>query len=313
MLYGSNGKLLTFGKQAVPMARIPHSHAGSLHIVNNTLWTFSTGTVTTFGRDTRMFRWYDYLNYSNIMASIAAELPPPGGIEIECEYEPELDHDTWMCLIGSRVGTSGKVTRININVAGNGSASIGVSYNPSANTVSTTQILGRHIHERLLIIPVLDTYKLAELNYTHAWEVREILTDVDSGAVIKDETTYWGDNNEPGLNALTSNWSTFYRFFIGFCARVRYARGSQNVSQSSDFKGYFWGAKIYINPLGIDGDCATRALVTKIDATRYGLYYKIYKIEEVIAGIENPAVQREDYMPAIFGGVMNQDVFYITE
>lgn len=314
MLYLGSGHLVNFGEKSIPVARMINSHANSIRFVNPTLYTFSSGNVNYQYRDSRMFRFYDYLNYNNTAFNIAAETPPIGGMEIECEYEPSLETTRWNAVFGARNGSTGYVTRINSLVTTHGCVGEGVGHLPEDNVEYGTQaILGTRVKERMIITPVLDQAEKEATGYTHAWKCRVIVKNVLSNKIISDEERYWGDTWDQGNNCLTSTITTFYRFFIGLGDRVRYAKGSSNAPAGSSFVGWIWNTNVYINPLGLDTNVPERALVTQIFPTDKGMYYQVYNISQVLSGIENPSIYRQGKMYAAFGGVMNQDVFYCTE
>ena len=264
MLYLGTQPVYSIGDKALQTASFKDTrHSNSLYVANACLvarYASQTGNT----RNVWMDRVYDWINYSNIPFG---DTPPAGGFEVEAVIEP-VEASAYYTLWGTRTGTIGKITRANILINGSGQISQGLSVLPSTNPAYDGNLFGRKIHVRLICLPTTSE------DYTHAYSGRIIVEDAITGETLTDETEIFGDVNGTASNAMFSNWSTFYRFHSAWFSRNRYANPIQNTPSANDFKGYFFGGAVYINPTGADGSIPTRVPVQILTPVKAGQTYE---------------------------------------
>jgi len=260
MLYMGRNPLFLMGNNYIATAKMKNEFAGGLYVKEACLVTdYNSRTGKT--RDSHMDRVYDWLNYNGL--GTFGETPPAGGFEVEATVIP-LRKDSWCTLWGTRVGTSGKVTRANIIFSNSRTISQGLSFLPSDNAEYGGSLLGRKVTVRLICLPTYGVYE-------HAYSGRVIVTDANTGELISDNTDIWGDNWGYGNNAMFSAYTTFYRFHSGWFSRNRYANPAQNTSTGQDFEGVFFGGAVYINPTGADTSIATRIPIQILQPAKAGV------------------------------------------
>ena len=99
------------------------------------------------------------------------ENPPAGGFEVEATFIPKRENG-WCTLWGTRVGTTGKVTRTNILVDSIHKISQGISYDPSTNPSYGDSIINKKVHVRLICLPTISP------QYQHAYSGRIIAEEL---------------------------------------------------------------------------------------------------------------------------------------
>lgn len=308
MLYFGREPVVFMGNKTIASDKMKNEWSGGLYVKDACLVT-DYNTRTTPNRDSHMDRVYDWINYSDIPYG---ETPPVGGFEVEATVIL-LRQDSWSTLWGTRVGTTGKVTRANIIFSNRHQISQGLSYLPSDNAEYGGSLLGRKVTVRLICLPTHEVYE-------HAYSGRVIVTDANTGELISDNTDIWGDDWGFGKNAMFSNVTTFYRFHSAWFSRNRYANPASNTSTGQDFEGVFFGGAVYINPTGADTTIAERIpvqylqpvkagrnVISKFNTDkqytilRTGVFYETVDIEKAIAGSE---------IVASYRGVMTNCVNY---
>lgn len=253
---------LFIGKKFITNSKMKNDWVGGLYVKDSCLVRYPL-QVTSTARDRHMDRIYDWLNYRN---NAIGGTVPSGGFEVEATFIPLRD-DGWYALWGTRVGTTGKVTRTNVLIESTGEMSQGTSCQPSGNIAQGESVIGRKITTRYICLPTTSDL------YAHAYSSRLIVTDANTGEVLSDNTEIFGDNFTS--DAMFSTYTNFYKFHNAWFSRNRYANPMQNASTGADFEGIFFGGAIYINPTGEDSGVITRFPVQYMTPAKKGIQIQL--------------------------------------
>lgn len=246
------------GSNSIANATARTQYSGSVYVKDSCL-------IINNEQNTHDYRFYylqrpfDLLNYSN--QQVLDGTPDVGGFEVEATFVTTKESG-WGTLWGCRVGTRGKITRLNILINSSQQISIGASILPSTNPTYGDSLLGRKVTARLIVLPTTSE------SYAHAYSARIIVTDVNTGEVLTDETGVFGDNvaSDAMFSTYTSFWSEPLTWF--------YRASSDNPNNigygANGFEGYFFGAKVYVNPTGADTNIPTRVLMQNYVPVRRG-------------------------------------------
>lgn len=246
MLYLGNNLVYSIGSSTVADAPGRTENHGSVYVEQSCLIPYNYAIQNTT-RNYFMQRTFDLLNYSGTK-SLGGE-PDVGGFEMEATFRSVKDTG-WGTLWGARVATSGRVTRVNLLTGNSFQVSQGISFSPSTNPAYGDSILGRKINVRFICIPTVSE------TYAHAYSGRVIVKDADTNELLTDETDIFGDNFSS--NALFSTYTTFWKEPLSWFYRASSYTPANIGYGTADFKGYFFGGAIYVNPLGIDQNIPAR-------------------------------------------------------
>lgn len=258
MLFLGNNLVYSIGQNGIADAVAKTKYSGSVYVKNSCL-TIINALNNTEARDGWMQRPFDLLNYSGNQA--LGGTPDVGGFEVEATFISTKESG-WGTLWGCRVGTSGRVTRMNILISSGKQVSTGLSILPSANPTYGESLLNRKVTIRFIVLPTTSD------EYLHAYSGRIIVKDAETDEILTDETEVFGDN--AASDAMFSNYTTFWSEPLTWFYRASSNNPNSIGYGANGFEGYFFGARIYVNPLGIDTSLPTRIPVITLTPVKGG-------------------------------------------
>ena len=258
MLFLGNNLVYSMGSNSIANATAKTPYSGSVYVKDSCL-IIDDYQNTRQSRSDWMQRPFDLLNYSGNQT--LGGTPDVGGFEVEATFITTKESG-WGTLWGCRVGTSGRVTRMNILLGNDQQVSTGLSILPSTNPSYGYSLLGRKVTVRFIVLPTTSE------SYTHAYSGRIIVTDANTGEVLTDETDVFGDN--ASSDAMFSTYTTFWSEPLTWFYRAS-SNNPNNIGYGANgFEGYFFGAKVYVNPTGADTNIPTRVLMQNFVPVKAG-------------------------------------------
>ena len=280
MLFLGNNLVYSMGSNNIANVTAKTQYSGSVYVKNSCL-IINNNQNTNQSRSGWMQRPFDLLNYSGNQT--LGGTPDVGGFEVEATFIPTKESG-WGTLWGCRIGTSGKVTRLNILIDSNQQISMGASILPSTNPSYGYSLLGRKVTVRFICVPV----EPQEPDYfNHSYLGRIIVKD-SSGTTLTDETQIFGDN--ASLDAMFSTYTSFWSEPLTWFYRAS-SNNPNNIGYGANgFEGYFFGAKVYLNPTGADTNIPTRILIQNYVPVKTG---QLFTGTGAFVGIEPTRVERD--------------------
>lgn len=207
--------------------------------------------ITSTYRSPYMWRVFDLLCYRpSGNAASATNKAQPGGFEIEMTFKT-TDVSHVQCVCGLLGGTSSTTAGVGIFI-GKDTGRIGyrAGRTPTNNKYTGESVLNRKVTARLIVLPTTSE------TYTHAYSGQIIVTDVNTGTKLADETTVFGESLAKDM--MVTNQTNFYRFLLGLFFQPNNYTPLSVAYGTNSFIGYFYGGKIYVNPTGADTTIPTR-------------------------------------------------------